>query len=765
MIAQASPNSFYSAPSSPSAIQGSPHSNVIQNNQNKESKDEVTENKESAPQKDPEPSPTVDRTQKQRSASPNFGIGSSTSIEKDLPQIPFTSPLAKSYNTIDSETGNLSFSFVLPLPPKSNSDGHIDESRIKFGDILDGSSAKKDEKHPDDIDEENECDDSVSDPGADEDDEDDDRLDTHIDRSQPLPESVLRSENKFERSTLELETKTEAYARVVLDDGHFVEKIYRSEKTISADDEHLEASDKELLSFHNDLDDTEKLVAERQFSMESSLKSPDPKSFLNSPLSDAESIKEDCEIPPSTQYTYYWSVATQKGYKYANTFLREQKLDIHAHMEDQHFPAVDQSPNFQHVITGEPFQVYMLADGHGGHKCAQYAVSMIPSRLVDLINSKDWNPASPSDRQVLRSAIQEIFLEADQIYCDSKLEEFRKWLRQMSEMNLSPYSAAAKAYKPADDGCTLVVNVFYRNYLINCNVGDSRTLLLQREREQTDIWKPCYSSLDHTPGLMEKAIQINKNGGRFLYEGATYQQAGYIIEESVRMSRSHDEWLANCRIGRQFGWKIQELDFPALTTLNLTGTMGDLFFKYDPPLLTSRPDVEFIQLDLNTKSYMMVMASDGLWDHMSRNQPEVQNEMVAEFVDSIMEYPDEPESIEIRLVNDENEIVSSDTTSQFFRDSKKSESDYSHVKHGSKRQRQCSPSDSEESSSVVDYSQVADVDQMIRKVGVLAHGLADREMVSSQSNLFGPSFARYDDVTVFCVLLDGIFEDEANAEI
>jgi hypothetical protein len=89
----------------------------------------------------------------------------------------------------------------------------------------------------------------------------------------------------------------------------------------------------------------------------------------------ASSSEEEQE--DAVEYSFAWSVATQKGYRYANAYNRAgaaAKLDIHAEMEDMHYPAQDQTPNNVHPLTGQTYQLFMLADGHGGHACARFAV-------------------------------------------------------------------------------------------------------------------------------------------------------------------------------------------------------------------------------------------------------------------------------------------------------------------------------------------------------------------------------------------------------
>jgi hypothetical protein len=110
---------------------------------------------------------------------------------------------------------------------------------------------------------------------------------------------------------------------------------------------------------------------------------------------------------------------------------------------------------------------------------------------------------------------------------------------------------------------------------------------------------------------------------------------------------------------------------------------------------------------------MLVMATDGLWDHMSRQDPDGQHHMIADYVTLAMEAD---------LVSD----------SRFLGDN--------------------NPTTAENKNNSIS----AEIQRKLEKLGVLAHGMADREMISGDNNLFTRGFLRYDDVTVFIVMIEGV---------
>jgi serine/threonine protein phosphatase PrpC len=430
-------------------------------------------------------------------------------------------------------------------------------------------------------------------------------------------------------------------------------------------------------------------------------------------------------------YSFAWSVATQKGYRYGNSFARNgaSKLDIHPEMEDMHYPAQDQTPNNVHPLTGQTYQLFVLADGHGGHSCAKYAVERLPPAIIDIMNSRRWNMRSPEEQQELRETIQKLFLAVDGEYCGRKLEEFRQWIRPIIAMGGNPNDQQYRPSKPADDGCTIVVNILYDGFLVNCNVGDSRSVLYRSEQHANE-WSTAFASIDHTPGHPAKAHQIHTNGGRYMINGVTMDiscyMEGFNLQtwngQVVHESEVYD-YLSRCRIGRQAGWRISEIDVQACTTLNLTGTMGDLFFKYNPSLITACPDVTFTPLaPLVGRRYMLIMATDGLWDHMREHLPSVQESLVAKYVRNTM-----------------HATNNGDDDAEFFT---------------------AATDDDGEELSAEEQRNNEEIQRTLQQLGVLAHGLCDREMTVSSSDLFAQGYMRYDDCTAFVVMVEGPAKDE-----
>lgn len=232
-------------------------------------------------------------------------------------------------------------------------------------------------------------------------------------------------------------------------------------------------------------------------------------------------------------------------------------------------------------------------------------------------------------------------------------------------------------------------------------------------------------------------------------------------------------------LGRPLGWKIDELNFPACTTLNLTGTLGDLFFKYDPPLISAKPDVSFVKLQPVQNKYLMVMATDGLWDHMAHCVPEVQHGMVAQYVNATMEHAD-VNSFSFLMHEDEEEdeedYYSKSATAPRVDDRmdtladngkqcvcEESTSSTNDVVEEELRKRELDSideanEDEQKSQNRLKTrkSSATALDEKLQKLGILAHGMADREMMTCKSNLYAPNFLRYDDVTVFVVLIEGL---------
>lgn len=224
--------------------------------------------------------------------------------------------------------------------------------------------------------------------------------------------------------------------------------------------------------------------------------------------------------------------------------------------------------------------------------------------------------------------------------------------------------------KPVDDGCTLILNCVYNGYFVNVNVGDSRTILCRQPRvlpnQQHTSTKPSpavslsssssstasnlsmpkqkwtlyFSSVDHSPSHPEKALYVSKHGGIFINDNGTRRNVK--IDEKrkkpypdligARILRPLDE---NVKVGNSARADADELlgltsfafcpeNHPQaigvshLRTLNLASTMGDLLYKIPPAVLSCQPDVSFVRLT-PMYEYLLVSATDGLWDHLKIN--------------------------------------------------------------------------------------------------------------------------------------------------
>lgn len=80
-------------------------------------------------------------------------------------------------------------------------------------------------------------------------------------------------------------------------------------------------------------------------------------------------------------------------------------------------------------------------------------------------------------------------------------------------------AAAARGVqgRPLDDGCTLALNILVDGWLVNCNVGDSRTCLAYRPA-QSFSWSTIFASEDHSLAHADLAHHIVESGGEFIDE-------------------------------------------------------------------------------------------------------------------------------------------------------------------------------------------------------------------------------------------------------
>lgn len=165
------------------------------------------------------------------------------------------------------------------------------------------------------------------------------------------------------------------------------------------------------------------------------------------------------------------------------------------------------------------------------------------------------------------------------------------------------------ADRPLDDGCTLVVNVLCDGWLVNCNVGDSRTTLAVR-RNELFTWSTVFASEDHSLAHADLVHHIVDCGGEFIDDTTGRPK-------TVRIPQAFYHALRKSRVRCKPDVAANNIGVPTERALNLGAAMGDLLFKLqrDRPVIRSEPDVTFTRLPDEGKC-LLLMATDGLFNYL-----------------------------------------------------------------------------------------------------------------------------------------------------
>jgi serine/threonine protein phosphatase PrpC len=269
--------------------------------------------------------------------------------------------------------------------------------------------------------------------------------------------------------------------------------------------------------------------------------------------------------------------------------------------------------------------MYILADGHGGHQAPQIFLARSCAACFKVMEDKDWDLSKPEHKEELRKMLTDTYISLDKQFCEEKIKEYEEYNKN-----------GRQGQKPVDDGCTLIVNIIYDGYLINVNTGDSRTVLgSKKERshflhKKTYEYVPVFSSLDQSPDHPEKAYNVYHNGGIFLSSGGIPRKRPNIEPFEKRGMVTYPE-LIGSRIYRPSNKRIEELGINHLMTLNMGGSMGDLLFKIEPAVISCRPDVSIVKIDQSVDNILLI-ATDGIWDHLIWQEPERQNEKIMSYI-------------------------------------------------------------------------------------------------------------------------------------
>jgi hypothetical protein len=211
----------------------------------------------------------------------------------------------------------------------------------------------------------------------------------------------------------------------------------------------------------------------------------------------------------------HFAIVQQKGYSYPR-FRSHEKIKIPKVNCEDKFRVTD-------IITEDKKvagRLFILADGHGGPGCSEYFVRKTPAAVEALCSQYDATKLGDSTIQKqFETEIKAMIQTLDDDYLILK--------RQQIAAKKTPDEHVD------NDGCTLVLNIFLGEWLININVGDSRTVLISAPEPSsappTSIENAntigidndykmdvVFASQDHKPYLEHLARHILENGGEFV---------------------------------------------------------------------------------------------------------------------------------------------------------------------------------------------------------------------------------------------------------
>jgi len=253
------------------------------------------------------------------------------------------------------------------------------------------------------------------------------------------------------------------------------------------------------------------------------------------------------------------------------------------------------------VKSGQP--LVTVFDGHGclGHVAARICCSLMPQVLAASLAAGE----TPEDAAL--SAFQEAqqlllrTASAEQQYFDSILQ--RQMIRTMTlspEENGEQGDTERRYHAPhvdVDYGTTATMCFLSSDDQNLCiaHAGDSKCVVLKRPsgaKKSKSKWAEMYSTLDHNCFDDDEASNVEKRGGTI------FDIRGDLRVFPTRMT---------VREARRRG-----------LSLNMTRSLGHIFLS-EKAGISSMPDIRILKLESDF-DYIAVVASDGLWDHVSTEE-------------------------------------------------------------------------------------------------------------------------------------------------
>jgi serine/threonine protein phosphatase PrpC len=236
-------------------------------------------------------------------------------------------------------------------------------------------------------------------------------------------------------------------------------------------------------------------------------------------------------------------------------------------------------------IGSTHYNLFAIADGHGGRLAAEWFISRISSRLSQCLQYFNDN----RNKSKLKHDIINQIKILDSEFCE---------LRKSQYIN----------NQGDDDGTTLNIVIINDKFCIVINIGDSRTFV-------SNLQKVVFQTLDHSPENILKSKVIEDNGG--VFKKQVMGSKGYNLMTMPNGTKGID--LIDSRVFRPNGFNTDPYGLK-IKNMSLTDSLGDVLMKLDPPLFECKPEVDIF--DLNHKeSCIIVMATDGLYSSMIAKDP------------------------------------------------------------------------------------------------------------------------------------------------
>ncbi|KAI7873039.1 phosphatase 2C-like domain-containing protein [Spinellus fusiger] len=352
------------------------------------------------------------------------------------------------------------------------------------------------------------------------------------------------------------------------------------------------------------------------------------------------SLLTDSPTHPSIDTTHanyslasHFAVSQQKGYSYPR-FRSQEKIKIpKEHCEDMFRVAEVCSPGA--CVVG---RMFILADGHGGHGCAQFFVEKTPAAVQQVCTHYT---ADQFDSQEVHLRFErDIKLMVDDL--DEEYLALKR--RQLEDLQTVE-----------NDGCTLVINLFFGDWLVNVNVGDSRSIVVASTQSKDCGMDILFASQDHKPYLEHLAREILANGGEFVdavqnrvikVELETLKEDGNRYTKRLALKhariRPRDHPMLpkdHSMLPKSAHHKVRTRE-ARIPSLNVARSCGDLDFKMKDgsKIISCEPDVTFVKVCPNQGQFLW-MSTDGTFDYMYEELADRQNKAIARRLGSMAYEP------------------------------------------------------------------------------------------------------------------------------